>query len=430
MLARPQARRPRRGAEIARLPSHLPPVAQKRVRQHAGHHRLADRNGADPNARVVAAFGDDLRILEVAGDRAAGREDRGCRLDSETGDDRLPGRDAAENAARVVGEKSRPPVFAPAHLVRVPFAGEFCRSEAVADLDPLDGVDPHQRSGKFRIELAVDRRAPACRDALSDNLNDRADRGARLADIVEIVRKSRGGGGVRTEERVPADLVPIPARPVDPQFSDLHQRPANTYGGRHFTCDRAGGDSRGRLTRRGPAAAAIIADPVLRLIGVIGVTGTVLVLDFAVVLRPLIDVLYEHADRRSGRHLAAAAVIDHHAGKDARLIRLAALGGESRRAWPPPVEFGLDVGHRQWNPRRAPVDDAPYSRAMTFAEGGDAKKMPETVVGHGGPDARYIRTAVRAVKPPGPRRAGSPRPAYNVHFQFIFSGACHARVKC
>src|SRR5208282_6872852 len=97
-----------------------------------------------------------------------------------------------------------------------------------------DGVDPHQRSGKFRIELAIDRCAPACRDALSDNLYDRADRGARLADIVEIIRKSLGGGGVRTEERVPADLIPIPARPVDLQFSDLHQRSANAYAGRHF----------------------------------------------------------------------------------------------------------------------------------------------------------------------------------------------------
>src|SRR5208282_4074772 len=140
-------------------------MPEERVRQHAGHHRFADRNGADPYAGVVAAFGDDLRILEVAGDRAAGREDRGRWLDREPGDDRLAGRDAAENAARVVGEKSRPPVFAPAHLVRIPFAGEFGRSEAVADLDPLDGVDPHQRSGKFRIELAVDRRAPACRAA-------------------------------------------------------------------------------------------------------------------------------------------------------------------------------------------------------------------------------------------------------------------------
>ena len=59
------------------------------------------------------------------------------------------------------------------------------------------------------------------------------------------------------------------------------------------------------------------------------------------------------------------------------------------------------------NPRRAPVDDASYSRAMTFAEGGDAKKMPETVVGHSEPDARYIRTAIRAVKPQSPRRTGS-----------------------
>ncbi len=38
--------------------------------------RFADRHGANADAGVVAALGDDLRLLPVAVDGAAGREDR------------------------------------------------------------------------------------------------------------------------------------------------------------------------------------------------------------------------------------------------------------------------------------------------------------------------------------------------------------------
>jgi hypothetical protein len=49
-------------------------MPQKGVGQHAGDHRFADRHGADADTRVVAAFGDDLGLLESAGDRATRRE--------------------------------------------------------------------------------------------------------------------------------------------------------------------------------------------------------------------------------------------------------------------------------------------------------------------------------------------------------------------
>src|SRR5208282_1818391 len=143
-------------------------------------------------------------------------------------------------------------------------------------------------------------------------------------------------------------------------------------------------DTRRRLARRGAAAAAIVADAVLCVIGVVGVAGTILVLDLPIVLRSLIDVVDEDPDRRSGRHLTARRFVDHHAGEDARLVRLAALGGEARAAGPAPVEIGLDVGRLQRNERRAAVDDTPYSWPVTFAEGGDAEKAPETVMGHCG----------------------------------------------
>ena len=81
----------------------------------------------------------------------------------------------------------------------------------------------------------------------------------------------------------------------------------------------------------------------------------------------------------------ASRLVDHHAGEDARLVRLAPLGGEARAAGPAPVELDLDVGRFERDSRRAAVDDAPDPCAMTFAEGGDTKEMAEGVMGHGGP---------------------------------------------
>ena len=156
-------------------------------------------------------------------------------------------------------------------------------------------------------------------------------------------------------------------------------------------------DARRRLARRRAPAAAIVADAVFRVVGVVGMAGTVLVLDVAVVLRALIDIVDQHADRRSGRHLPARRFVHHHAGENARLVRLAALRGEARRSRPPPVEFGLDVGGLERNARRAAVDDAADSRPVALAEGGDAKQMSESVVRHG-ESAWFIRAALPRVK--------------------------------
>ena len=40
----------------------LPAVAQKLVGEHAGHHRLPDRHGANADARIVPALGRDLPV--------------------------------------------------------------------------------------------------------------------------------------------------------------------------------------------------------------------------------------------------------------------------------------------------------------------------------------------------------------------------------
>ena len=55
--------------------SDLTAVAQKVIRQHAGHHGLADRNRTNADAGVVAARGADLGIMPLAIHGATRRQD-------------------------------------------------------------------------------------------------------------------------------------------------------------------------------------------------------------------------------------------------------------------------------------------------------------------------------------------------------------------
>ena len=202
---------------------------------------------------------DDLGVVAVAVDGLARRQDRRGRLDREARDDRLPGRNAAENAAGVVGQKHRLAVVAHAHLVGIVLAAHRRGGKAVADLDALDRVDAHQRAGQIAVELGVDRRAEARRHAFGHDLDHRAEGRAGLAHAVEIVLEELGLLGVRAEERIVADLVPVPARAVDLVRAHLHQRAAHDQARHDLARDGAGGDARRGLARRGAPAAAIIA---------------------------------------------------------------------------------------------------------------------------------------------------------------------------
>ena len=152
---------------------------------------------------------------------------------------------------------------------------------------------------------------------------------------------------------------------------------------------RAGRDPRRRLARRGAAAAAMVADAVFHLIGVVGVAGAVLPGDLAIVLGALVDILDQHRDRRAGRDHRRRRRPPEDAGEDLHLVGLAALGDEARLAGPALVEFALDVGAREADAGRAAVDHAAERGPVALAPGGDAKEMTEGVVRHGiGPGRR------------------------------------------
>ena len=71
-------------------------VPQQMVRQHAGHHRLSHRHGADADAGVVPSFGRDLGLLAGLVDRPPRGQNGAGRLHGETRDDRLTGGNAAQ----------------------------------------------------------------------------------------------------------------------------------------------------------------------------------------------------------------------------------------------------------------------------------------------------------------------------------------------
>src|ERR1700733_12646094 len=100
-------------------------MPQESIRQHASNHRFADRYGANADARIMAPFGDDFRLLGGAGDCAPRRKDRRRRLDCAARDEWLPGRYAPENAALVVRHRGWPPIIGLAHFVGVLLSGEF-----------------------------------------------------------------------------------------------------------------------------------------------------------------------------------------------------------------------------------------------------------------------------------------------------------------
>src|SRR6478735_6225539 len=123
----------------------------------------------------------------------------------------------------MVRQENRLAVVAHAHLVGILDTAHGRGGKSVTDLHAFDRVDPHQPGSKVSVELAIDRCSKARRNAFSYDLDHRAAGGPRLADTVEILLEEFRLLGVGAEKRILADLVPVPARPVDLVRAHLHQ---------------------------------------------------------------------------------------------------------------------------------------------------------------------------------------------------------------
>ena len=175
-----------------------------------------------------------------------------------------------------------------------------------------------------------------------------------------------------------ARLRPVPACAVHGVLAHLDDRAPDRHSlAQNLLRDGAGGDAHRGLARAGPPAAAVVADAVLRVIGEVGMSGSIHLLDRAVVAAARVFVLDHERDGRAG----GLALED--AGEDAHGIGLAPLGDEARGAGPTPVERGLDVGLGQRQARRHAIDDAADGRAVALAPGRDPEEQAEAVAGHG-----------------------------------------------
>ena len=141
-----------------------------------------------------------------------GRQDRRGRLDREARDDRLARRDAAENAAGIVGQElGRPVLAACASRRHSPRPTARPTRSRRRSRRPSTALMLISAGGDVLVELAVDRRAEARRHALGHDLDHGADRGALLAHLVEKVGPARGRLGIGAEERVAVRPRPNPS---------------------------------------------------------------------------------------------------------------------------------------------------------------------------------------------------------------------------
>src|SRR3546814_10009158 len=104
-------------------------------------------------------------------------------------------------------------------------------SDWSSDVCSSDLMDAHHRGRKLAVELGVERRAPSGRHPRRHAFDDRAKRGSVLARLVEKRRPARGGGRIRTEERVAIDLGIVKAGAINGIPAKFNQICADAYFG-------------------------------------------------------------------------------------------------------------------------------------------------------------------------------------------------------
>ena len=143
-----------------------------------------------------------------------------------------------------------------------------------------------------------------------------------------------------------------------------------------FSRDRAGRNPHRGLACRRAAATTIVTDAVFLVIRVIGVAGTELVLDIAVVFRALILVFDQKTYRR------ACCLTLEHTGEDLHLVGLFPLRSMTRTTRPAAIEILLDIALIKRHSWRTTVDHAAERPSMALAERRHYKQTTETVTRH------------------------------------------------
>ena len=260
-----------------------------------------------------------------------------------------------------------PPSIPPCRFVSVRIAGE-----------PEHRGERQQRLPEVRLQLVEHRLAEARRHSDGHEFAHAADRVAVLPHVVDQLFHSPRRVGYRTPHRVRFHLFERHGggvRDVGGHITDPRYVPQNPYPRKaeHLLGDRPRRHSAHRLAGAAPPAAAVVAEAVLRVEGVIGVAGAVLVLDVAVVGAALVGVAEEEADRGS----VGFSVED--ARPDLRRVGLVALRGQFGLTGPAAGEVGQKILDGEFQSGRAAVDNTEIPGAVTDAGRGDPEQLAERV---------------------------------------------------
>src|SRR5512140_3586673 len=321
-------------------------LAEERVGENEAGHRLGHRYHARAEARIVAAVDRELALLPGAIHRLLLERDRRGRLHRDPGHDRLPGRDAAQHAAGVVRREP-----ARGHPVVVLAPAQANGSEAVADLEPLDGGDRHEAPGEAGVELVDHGIAETDGNARCERLDHAPQRIARLARGKDRTLHLGGDLAVGAADGVLLHEVEIAL--AGHEIADLHGAALHAHADplEDPARERAGGDAPHRFAPARAAAPAVVAHAVLLPVGEVGVSWAVEIAQLIIVLRARVHAPHDERDRGAGGH----ALED--AGEDLDLVGLLALGRDRALAGLPAVEVLLDGRGVDDDAGRHAVDD-------------------------------------------------------------------------
>ena len=176
----------------------------------------------------------------------------------------------------------------------------------------------------------------------------------RTSSIRAIICAAAAGSGQR--HRVGLDLLQRHLRRVGNVGDDVADlldvaEDADAVLGQQFLGDGPGRHPADGFARAGAAAAAIVAEAVLGVEGEIGMAGTILVLDVAVILAALVGVAKQNADR------GAVGLALEDAGPDFGHVFFLALRDDLRLPRPAAAQVGQQIVHAQRQAGRAAVDD-------------------------------------------------------------------------
>jgi len=253
-----------------------------------------------------------------------------------------------------------------------------------AEFKRLGGREGPHGLSEVGVQAVEHRFAPARRHAAGDEHDGASDRVALCLDLSDALLHALGGFRMWAPNRVGVDLLAAVEGGRERHGDVLHALDVgadfDAEGGEDLACDCPGHHARDRFPGRSPAAAADVAEPVLRFVREVRVGGTERVLEVVVVGRSGGRVGDGESEGRARRHQPVRPF--DCPGKPLHLVGFAARGGQGGLAGPAARKLRLHGAQIQRQPRRTAVHDAAQRRAVRLAKRRQPKNVAKGVSCH------------------------------------------------